>query len=38
MGGWGTRFKLRGLRLLAVTLIAGAFGVVMVLLKLLVTH
>ena len=29
---------LRGLPLLAVTLIAGAFGVAMILLKLLVTH
>jgi hypothetical protein len=38
--GWagGRAFQLRGLPLLAVTLIAGAFGVVMVLLKLLVTH
>jgi hypothetical protein len=38
--GWvgGKASQLRGLRLLAVTLIAGAFGVVMVLLKLLVTH
>jgi hypothetical protein len=38
--GWagGKAFQLRGLPLLAVTLIAGAFGVVMVLLKLLVTH
>jgi hypothetical protein len=38
--GWagGTALQLRGLRLLAVTLIAGAFGLVMILLKLLVTH
>jgi hypothetical protein len=38
--GWvgGKASQLRGLRLLVVTLIAGAFGVVMVLLKLLVTH
>jgi hypothetical protein len=38
--GWagGKALQLRGLRLLAVTLIAGAFGVVMILLKLLVTH
>jgi hypothetical protein len=38
--GWsgGKASQLRGLRLLAVTLIAGAFGVVMILLKLLVTH
>lgn len=38
--GWagGKAYQLRGLRLLAVTLIAGAFGVVMILLKLLITH
>jgi hypothetical protein len=38
--GWagGRASQLRGLRLLAVTLIAGAFGVVMILLKLLITH
>jgi hypothetical protein len=30
--------QLRGARLLAVTLIAGGFGVMMILLKLLVTH
>jgi len=38
--GWagGKALQLRGLQLLAVTLIAGAFGVVMILLKLLVTH
>ena len=38
--GWsaGTAAGLRGLRLLAVTLIAGAFGVMMILLKLFVTH
>jgi hypothetical protein len=38
--GWvgGKASQLRGLPLLAVTLIAGAFGVVMILLKLLVTH
>jgi hypothetical protein len=38
--GWagGKASQLRGLRLLAVTLIAGAFGVVMILLKLLITH
>jgi hypothetical protein len=38
--GWaaGRAVQLRGLRLLAVTLIAGAFGVMMILLKLLVTH
>ena len=38
--GWlgGKASRLRGLRLLAVTLIAGAFGVMMILLKLLVTH
>jgi hypothetical protein len=38
--GWagGKALQLRGLRLLAVTLIAGAFGLVMILLKLLVTH
>jgi hypothetical protein len=30
--------QLRGVRLLAVTLIAGGFGVMMILLKLLVTH
>jgi hypothetical protein len=38
--GWtgGKASQLRGLRLLAVTLIAGAFGVVMILLKLPITH
>jgi len=38
--GWaaGRAAQLRGPRLLLVTLIAGAFGVVMILLKLLVTH
>jgi hypothetical protein len=38
--GWvgGKASQLRGLRLLAVTLIAGAFGVTMILLKLVVTH
>jgi hypothetical protein len=38
--GWagGRASQLRGLRLLAVTLIAGAFGVAMILLKLLITH
>jgi hypothetical protein len=38
--GWvaGRASQLRGLRLLAVTLVAGAFGVMMILLKLLVTH
>jgi hypothetical protein len=38
--GWaaGRASQLRGLRLLAVTLVAGAFGVVMILLKLVVTH
>ncbi len=38
--GWvgGKASQLRGLPLLAVTLLAGAFGVVMILLKLLVTH
>ena len=38
--GWagGRASQLRGLRLLVVTLIAGAFGVVMILLKLLITH
>jgi hypothetical protein len=38
--GWagGKASQLRGLRLLAVTLIAGAFGVMMILLKLVVTH
>jgi hypothetical protein len=38
--GWmgGKASQLHGLRLLAVTLIAGAFGVVMILLKLVVTH
>ena len=34
----GKAARLRGLRLLAVTLIAGAFGVMMILLKLVVTH
>lgn len=38
--GWmgGRASQLHGLRLLAVTLIAGAFGVMMIVLKLLVTH
>jgi hypothetical protein len=38
--GWvgGKAAQLHGLRLLAVTLIAGAFGVMMILLKLLVAH
>jgi hypothetical protein len=38
--GWagGKASQLRGLRLLAVTLIAGAFGVMMILLKLVITH
>ena len=38
--GWvgGKAAQLRGMRLLAVTLTAGTFGVVMILLKLLVTH
>ena len=38
--GWvaGRASQLRGLPLLVVTLIAGAFGVMMILLKLLVTH
>jgi hypothetical protein len=38
--GWvaGKAAQLRGVRLLAVTLIAGAFGVMMILLKLFVTH
>jgi hypothetical protein len=38
--GWmgGKASQLHGLRLLAVTLTAGAFGVVMILLKLVVTH
>jgi hypothetical protein len=38
--GWvaGRASQLGGLRLLAVTLVAGAFGVVMILLKLAVTH
>jgi hypothetical protein len=38
--GWvgGKAAQLRGLRLLAVTLVAGAFGVMMILLKLFVTH
>jgi hypothetical protein len=38
--GWtaGRASQLRGARLVAVTLIAGAFGVMMILLKLLVTH
>jgi hypothetical protein len=38
--GWvgGKASQLHGLRLLAVTLIAGAFGVMMILLKLVVTH
>jgi hypothetical protein len=34
----GKASQLRGVRLLAVTLIAGAFGVMMILLKLFVTH
>jgi hypothetical protein len=38
--GWaaGRAAQLHGLRLLAVTLIAGGFGIMMVLLKLVVTH
>jgi hypothetical protein len=38
--GWaaGRASQLHGLRLLAVTLISGAFGVMMILLKLLVAH
>jgi hypothetical protein len=38
--GWvgGRAAHLHGLRLVAVTLIAGAFGVMMILLKLVVTH
>jgi hypothetical protein len=38
--GWmgGKAARLQGLRLLVVTLVAGAFGVMMILLKLLVTH
>ncbi|HEV8164966.1 MAG TPA: hypothetical protein VGR74_11065 [Actinomycetota bacterium] len=38
--GWvgGRAAHLHGLRLVAVTLVAGAFGVMMVLLKLVVTH
>jgi hypothetical protein len=38
--GWvgGKASQLHGLRLLAVTLIAGAFGAMMILLKLVVTH
>jgi hypothetical protein len=38
--GWvgGKAAQLRGVRLLAVTLVAGAFGVMMILLKLFVTH
>jgi hypothetical protein len=38
--GWaaGRASQLRGLRLLAVTLVAGAFGVMMILLKLVVIH
>jgi hypothetical protein len=38
--GWvaGRASQLGGLRLLVVTLVAGAFGVVMILLKLVVTH
>jgi hypothetical protein len=38
--GWmgGRASRLHGLRLVAVTLVAGAFGVVMILLKLVVTH
>jgi hypothetical protein len=34
----GRASQLRGLRLLAVTLIAGAFGVMMILLKLVCAH
>ena len=34
----GKAARLQGLRLLVVTLVAGAFGVMMILLKLLVTH
>ena len=38
--GWvaGKAAQLRGVRLLAVTLVAGAFGVMMILLNLFVTH
>jgi len=38
--GWasGKALQLRGARLLAVTLIAGGFGVMMILPKLMVTH
>jgi hypothetical protein len=38
--GWagGKALQLRGVRLLVVTLIAGGFGVMMIMLKLLVTH
>jgi hypothetical protein len=38
--GWaaGRAAQLRGVRLLAVTLVAGTFGVMMILLKLIVTH
>jgi hypothetical protein len=38
--GWmgGRASQLHGLRLVAVTLVAGAFGVMMILLKLVVTH
>jgi len=38
--GWvaGRASQLRGIRLFAVTLVAGAFGLVMILLKLVVTH
>jgi hypothetical protein len=38
--GWagGKALQLRGVRLLAVTLIAGGFGLMMILLKLVVTH
>jgi hypothetical protein len=38
--GWagGKASQLHGLRLFAVTLIAGAFGVMMILLKLVITH
>jgi hypothetical protein len=38
--GWvsGKALQLHGLRLLAVTLIAGAFGVMMILLKLVIAH
>jgi hypothetical protein len=38
--GWaaGRAAQLRGPRLLVVTLIAGSFGVMMILLKLLITH